>query len=162
MKTSNEIFYMPFQIQVFEIGHIFTLTAQLSLDGSHFRASGAIRGWRLLYWKHSSSSRMGCVCQISLHQRFQAVFWSPQVFFFRREGETQRVGLWPPTFCFSPCSLRHFSGLCTGRLIKICFEKRVLLLKKRKKSETLWFISKSLAWGNSPRMFVLGSLCTFK
>lgn len=40
----------------------------------------------------------------------------------------------PPTLC---------SGLCPGRLIKICFEKSVLLLKKKKKSETLWFISKS-------------------
>lgn len=162
MKTSNEIFYMSFQIQVFEIGHIFTLTAQLSLDGSHFRASGAICGWRLLYWKHSSSSRMGCVCQISLHQRFQAVFWSPQVFFSGEKGGPSGWDSGLPPSALAPAASAICSGLCTGRLIKICFEKRVLLLKKRKKSETLWFISKSLAWGNSPRMFVLGSSCTFK
>ena len=68
----------------------------------------------------------------------QAGFSRPRVFFFLAEKGRSREEVWPPALSGAPRALTVRSGLCPRMLIRVRFEKSVLLLKSRSEPSGLF------------------------
>lgn len=123
-----------FFIQVFEVGCVLTLTAQLSVEQMRFRGSGAT-GVAGALADSAAVIPEWSVCHILPPQRLSSQFLKAtgSFFFFQeRRGDSVSGVLvpHPQALAQAACTLR--SGFWTGVPATTSFDKSVLLLKKKK------------------------------
>lgn len=82
-------------------------------------------------------SRM-CVSRFTASQVLKLVSQDLGCFFFLAEKGRSREEVWPPALSGAPRALTVRSGLCPRMLIRVRFEKSVLLLKSRSEPSGLF------------------------